>query len=273
MKRLKRMKIMALVALFVLTLAGCAGRGVQGALGGDDGSLQKILDAGQFVLGLDANYPPMGFTDESGEITGFDIDVAREVCARLGVALVTRPIDWDLKEEELNNGVIDCIWNGMSVTPSRAEAMALSEPYLKNELIFVVTGGSSAKTMRDLAGGTVGVQSGSSTEDVIKASAIYPEITVVARGDNLTLLELLREGELDAVLLDSVVAYYYISGREEPYFVLPDILSEEDLAIGFRKEDRALRDRVQELMSAMKSDGTLGAIAKQWFGSDITTIK
>lgn len=270
MKRLKRVKLMALLALFVLTLAGCAG---QGAPGGDDASLQKILDAGQFVLGLDANYPPMGFTDESGEITGFDIDVAREVCARLGVALVTRPIDWDLKEEELNNGLIDCIWNGMSVTPSRAEAMALSEPYLKNELIFVVTGDSGAKTMRDLAGGTVGVQSGSSTEEVIKASAIYPEITVVARGDNLTLLELLRDGTLDAVLLDSVAAYYYISGREEPYFVLPDILSEEDLAIGFRKEDRTLRDRVQELMRAMKSDGTLGAIAKKWFGSDITTIK
>lgn len=84
----------------------------------------------------------MGFIDEAGEIVGFDIDVAQEVCDRLGVKLVKQGINWDTKEYDLNNGTIDCIWNGMSVTPARDEAMNLSEPYMKNEVIVVVLGNS-----------------------------------------------------------------------------------------------------------------------------------
>ncbi|MDE5564466.1 MAG: transporter substrate-binding domain-containing protein, partial [Oscillospiraceae bacterium] len=95
-----------------------------------DDSLQKVLDSGEFVLGLDASFPPMGFTDENNNIIGFDIDVAQEVCDRMGVTLVTQPIIWDAKEQDLNAGRIDCIWNGMSINPSREEAMNLSEPYM-----------------------------------------------------------------------------------------------------------------------------------------------
>ena len=74
-----------------------------------DDSLQKVQEAGQLVLGLDVNYPPMGYVDESGEIVGFDIDVAQEVCDRLDLTLVKQPINWDQKIEELNSGRIDCI--------------------------------------------------------------------------------------------------------------------------------------------------------------------
>lgn len=80
-----------------------------------DSSLDNVLDAHQFVLGLDATFKPMGYTNEDDEIVGFDIDVAEEVCARLGVDLVTQPINWDTKEQDLELGKIDCIWNGMSI--------------------------------------------------------------------------------------------------------------------------------------------------------------
>lgn len=239
----------------------------------EDASLQTVLDAGQLVLGLDAGFPPMGFTDESGEIVGFDIDVGEEVCNRLGIELVPYPMDWDEKEELLNSGTIDCIWNGMSVTSARAQSMNLSDPYMKNEMIFVVPGASEIRTMSDLSGKTVGVQNGSTAQEMIEASDLYDDLNVILVEDNVTLLKDLSQGNADAAFLDSVFAYYYISKTDGNYFVLPGSLGEEDYAIGFRKGDGTLRNRVQEIIYEMNSDGTLSEISEKWFGSDITSLR
>ena len=262
----------ALFSFFVIIclLTGCAGKTDAPK---SDNSLQKVLDAKQFVLGLDVGFPPMGFANEAGEITGFDIDVAQEVCSRLGVTLVKKGIDWDTKEDKLNDGTIDCIWNGLSVTPERSKTMDFSEPYMKNELIFVVSADSGAKGMYDLAGRKVGVQSGATAQDALKASEIFSQITVVPFEDNLTLLRQLEQGGVDAALMDSVVAYYYIFSNDKQFFVLPSSLGEEKYAIGFRKGDQKLRDKIQSTISEMKADGTLGKISKKWFGSDITIVK
>ncbi|MBQ9484204.1 MAG: amino acid ABC transporter substrate-binding protein [Ruminiclostridium sp.] len=238
-----------------------------------DDSLQKVLDAKKLVLGLDASFPPMGFTDEANNIVGFDIDVAQEVCNRLGIELVKQPINWDTKEEDLNLGKIDCIWNGMSVNAARAEAMNLSEPYMKNEMIFVVPGNTFIKTMEDLKGKTIGVQTGSTAQEILEASDLFKDIQVTPLEDNVTLLNQMELGFSDAVFLDSVVAYYYIAENKKDYFVLPGNLEEEEYAIGFRKNDQTLRDKVQETLSAMKADGKIAEISKKWFGSDVTTIK
>ena len=272
-KRICRTLLLGLLAAaWLLTALGC-GSGAQTSAGKSDESLQKVLDAGQLVLGLDVGFPPMGFIDESSEIVGFDIDMAQEVCNRLGVSLVKLGINWDTKEDTLSNGTIDCIWNGMSVTPARAESMNLSEPYMKNEMIFVVSGSSDAKGMRDLKGRTVGVQSGSTAEELLEASELYADVTAVLFETNQELLQELKQGGVDVALVDSVAAYYFIFSSDEPFFILPDSLGEEEYAIGFRKGDQALRDKIQEIIGEMKADGTLGQISKKWFGSDITTVR
>ena len=267
---LKKWLPLLCAVLLLLTAAGCGGNTAPAA---KDDSLQKVLDAGQLVLGLDVEYPPMGYIDESGEIVGFDIDMAQEVCNRLGITLVKQGIDWDEKENELNSGKIDCIWSGMSVTPGRAESMNLTDPYVKNELIFVVTGGSDVMGLRDLSGRTVGVQAGNTTVEAIEASELYDDITVKIYDSGVELMQKLSQGEVDAVLVDSLNAYSFIQSSDEQFYVLPDCISEEECAIGFRKADQALRDRVQEIISEMKADGTLGEISRKWFGSDITIVK
>ena len=271
-------------AALITACAGCGNNGgttasttttaaKTNAAAASDDSLQKVMDAKKLVLGLDASFPPMGFTNEANEIVGFDIDVAQEVCNRLGIELVKQPINWDNKEEDLNLGKIDCIWNGMSVNAARAEAMNLSEPYMNNEMIFVVPGNSDVKSMDDLKGKTVGVQTGSTAQEILEAAEIYKDITVTPLEDNVTLLNQMELGFSDAVFLDSVVAYYYITENNKDYYVLPDNLESEEYAIGFRKGDQALRDKVQETLSAMKADGALGKISEKWFGSDVTTVK
>ena len=273
MKRTNLKRIFAgLLAALLLVLAGCAISAEKQTAQKDD-SLQKVLDAGQLVLGLDVSFPPMGFTDENGEIVGFDIDVAQEVCKRLGVRLVKQGIDWDQKEDDLNGGKIDCIWNGFSVTPERAEKMNLSEPYMKNELIVVVLKGSDAKILADLKGRTVGVQKGATAQEVLEASKLFPDIEMKTYDTVETVVERLNEKEIDAALIDSVFAYHYVFPSDNEYFSLSESLSEEEYAIGFRKGDGALRDKVQEILREMKADGTLGKISQKWFDSDITIVK
>ena len=238
-----------------------------------DQSLQNILDKGELVLGLDASFPPMGFTDENNEIIGFDIDVAQEVCNRMGVELVKQPINWDTKEEDLKVGKIDCIWNGMSINPARAEAMNLSEPYMKNEMIFVVPADSEIKSMDDLEGKTVGVQTGSTAQEILEAWDKFDTITESPLEENVTALSQMELGFSDAVFLDSVVANYFITSNNKDYVILDGNLEAEEYAVGFRKEDQALRDEVQKTLSEMKADGALGEISTKWFGSDVTTVQ
>ena len=248
----------------------------ESAADGTDESLQKVLDSGKFILGLDATFEPMGYTNENDEIVGFDIDVAEEVCARMGVELVKEPIDLDTKEQDLAVGRIDCIWNGMSINPSREEQMNLSEPYMKNEMVFVVPASSDVASMNDLAGKNIAVQNGSSAQDILEASELYTSdtpVTVTAMATNVEALQQLELGLVDAVFLDSVVANYQITSAGKDYKVLPDGLEEEEYAIGFRKEDQALRDEVQKILGEMKADGKLGEISTKWFGSDITTVE
>ena len=281
----KLAKLIAVMALVPAMLAGCGNS--NGASdetttaadtdaaavteeAGEDNSLQKVLDSGEFILGLDATFKPMGYTDENDEIVGFDIDCAEEVCARLGVKLVKQPIDWDTKEQDLDSGKIDCIWNGMSINASRQEVMNLSEPYMKNEMVFVVTADSTIASQADLDGKTVAVQSGSSAQDILQSSGL--NITENALATNVECLQQLELNLVDAVFMDSVVANYEIKESGKDYVLLSDGLEEEEYAIGFRKNDQALRDKVQQTLSEMKADGKLGEISEKWFGSDITTV-
>lgn len=273
---LKKVLGLSLAAFMMLTSVGC-GSGSDDKESSysaeSDDSLQKVLDSGKFILGLDATFKPMGYTDENDEIVGFDIDVAEEVCSRMGVELVKQPINWDTKEQDLNVGKIDCIWNGMSVNPGRAEEMNLSEPYMKNSMVFVVGASSEAKSMEDLKGKTIAVQNGSTAQEILESCDIAGDITVQAMATNVEALQQLDLAIVDAVFLDSVVANYEIQTSGKDYVILPDGLEEEEYAIGFRKNDQKLRDEVQKILSEMKADGKLGEISTKWFGSDITTVK
>ncbi len=231
-----------------------------------DESFNKVKAAGVFVLGLDDSFPPMGFRDKDNNIVGFDIDLATEVCARLGVKLKTQPISWDAKEQELNTGKIDCIWNGMSIDSARAKAMNLSDAYLKNRMIFTVKDKALAN-LAALAGKKIAVQNGSTAQKLLDASeAGKAAKEIVPFDDNQTALMDLDKGGVDAVFLDEIVAKYWIVTNAKPYIVLEEGLSDEVYAVGFRKKDQALRDSVNNVLAAMKKDGKFAEISAKWFG-------
>jgi polar amino acid transport system substrate-binding protein len=270
----KIISVLLVLMMSVSMFAACGGGAEPEA---EDTSLTSIQEKGVLILGLDDAFPPMGFRDDNEEIIGFDIDVAKAVCEILGVELQMQPIDWATKEVELNAGNIDCIWNGMSWTQERSESMSLSMSYLPNSLALVVMNDSGINGIADMAGKTVAVQSGSSAEDVL-AGEDGAELTgmvkeIVTFGDYLVALLDLESGASDAVLIDSIMANYLIAQNGKQMKVLEDYLYEETFAIGFRKADVALTDAVNAALSQLKADGTLGAIATEWFGSDLTIVE
>ena len=177
---------------------------------GDD-SLQKIKDKGFFTVGLDASFPPMGFTESNGEIVGFDIDLAREVAKRMGVELKTQPIEWDAKEMELSSGKIDCIWNGMTIDEARLKEMYFTKAYINNRQIIIVPEGSAIKTKADLEGKTIGLQKGSSALKAVDKDPVKSKIGKIEVYENNQLAFAdLKIGRIDALVVDEVVGRYLV---------------------------------------------------------------
>ena len=267
----KLLAFMLILMVFAGLMSGCASSNN----GGADDSLTKIKDKGQLIMGLDDSFPPMGFRDENNNLVGFDIDVATEVCNRLDFELKLQPIDWDAKQQELETNKIDCIWNGFTITDSRKEEFALSVPYMNNNQIIAVPSSSAFAKMDDIKGKRLVLQKNSSAMDALDKNAeLKSSLSEVIEVDtNLKAFLELDQNTADAVLLDEVVANYYITAYNKDYKVLEGSLSPEEYAVGFRKADIALRDAVNDTLSKMKADGKLAEISTKWFGKDVTTVK
>ncbi|MDD3920921.1 MAG: amino acid ABC transporter substrate-binding protein [Eubacteriales bacterium] len=242
-----------------------------------DTSLEDVLNKGKLVLGMDDAFPPMGFRDDNYELTGFDVDLATEVCTRLGVDLEPTPIDWAQKIEELNTGNIDVIWNGFTITEERQVETCMTGAYMKNRQVMVVKADAGIKVLADLAGKKIALQADSSASEALDGKADFKASidggAAVEYSDNMKALLDLEIGGVDAVLMDEIVAGYYISQNNKPFVILEEALADEEYGIGCRKGSEALRDEIQLTLEAMAEDGTLAAISIKWFGKDLTTVK
>lgn len=265
MKKIITVLVVLLMASIVLV--GCKKES-------EDNSLEKVKSAGVFTLGLDDSFPPYGYRDEDNNIVGYDIDLAAEVCSRLGVKLVCQPIDWDSKEQELNTGKIDCIWNGFTISEERLEAMEFTEPYVDNSQILVVNKDSGIKKLSDMNGKDLGLQAGSSAADALDEAAGFKATlrNVVEFKDNLTALMDLEIKGVDAVLLDIGVAKQAIEKEGKPFVIISEAVASEQYGVGFRKGDVKLRDAVQAALEAMVADGTMEKLDQKWFGESKSVI-
>ena len=225
----------------------------------------------KIVIGLDDNFPPMGFRDDKNALVGFDVDLAREAAKRLGIEVEFKPIDWNAKEAELNGQRVDALWNGLTITEQRKKAIAFTAPYMENHQIIVVKADSALKTKADLAGKTIGVQDGSSAIDaIVKDEATARSFKELKKyGDNVTALMDLATGRVDAVVLDEVVGRYYTAKKPGEYTVLDENFGTEEYGVGLRLTDTELHARLDKALADMKQDGSGARIAEQWFGKNI----
>lgn len=246
------MKKLMIVLAAVAAILGCEKA--------DDG-------ANKFVVGFDADFPPYGFK-EGNEYKGFDLDLARAVCEKKGWTFVANPINWDSKDMELNSGSIDCIWNGFTIQ-GRENAYTFSSPYVDNSQVVMVKADSPIKTLADLAGKTVGVQTDtpvhkalSSGGDKAALGATFKSL-VVEPNYNQAVNEL-NAGAVDAVALDVGVAKRKMADMPGRFVLLPEIVMSETYGIGFKKGNEALRDEVEAALREVAAEGTMAKLAEKY---------
>jgi len=266
----KSIAVMMILLLIVGVVAGCSPSGSNTSSSSSDSNASSS-EKEKLVVGLDDQFPPMGYRDEAGELVGFDIDLAKEVGVRLGMEVVLQPINWSNKELELDGGNVDLLWNGLTITPSRQEAMLITQPYLRNAQVIVVGIDSDIATKADLAGKTVGLQNGSSADDAFE----NPENGVadivdskVGFDDNVMALGDLELGRIDALVVDKVVADYYLTLKPGLFKILEDELEAEEFGVAFKKDNTELYDKVVGALSDMVADGTAAKISEEWFGEN-----
>lgn len=263
-------KIFALCMMLVLAVGALAGCGNDAA--GTDGGKDE---AKKIVVGLDDNFPPMGFKDENNEIVGFDIDLAKEAAKRLGREVEFKAIDWNSKEAELKSGRVDVLWNGLDITEKRKENMLFSDPYMDNrQIVFVATNsGVTIASEADLAGKTIGTQSGGTSEEYFESNADLKAFMKEVKyyPDFINAFMDLENGRIDAVVGDEIIGRYYISKHPDEIVAVNTVIGPvSEFGFAFRKEDQALRDEVQKVFDEMKADGTVAKISETWFAEDIT---
>lgn len=223
-----------------------------------------------FTVGFDSEFPPYGYIDENGEYTGFDIELAIEVAKRNDWEIKLKPIDWDTKDFQLSSGAIDCIWNGFTMN-GREDSYTWSDAYVDNSQVVVVAASSGIKTLGDLAGKTVAVQTDSSAEAVLKNTdnekmqALASSFAAIKDyGDYNTAFLALQSGAVDAVAMDIGVAKYQVLSRGNTYIILNEQLASEEYGIGFLLGNTALRDKVSKTVKEMMADGTFEKIADKY---------
>jgi len=237
-----------------------------------DQSLEQIKKKGFFVVGLDDEFPPMGFRGKKAdEIVGFDIDLAKAVANKLGVKVKFNPVSWDGIIFSLNKGDIDVIWNGLTITPERKEKIAFTSAYLNNRQIIMVYKGSKIKTKADLKGKTVGLQLGSSSEKALNtATSIAKTLKEVKKYENNTLALMdLAAKRTDAVVVDEIVGRWIMSKRPGVYTVLKDDFGREEYGVGMRKNDASFTRALNAALTDVKNSKTGVNISKKWFSADI----
>ena len=259
-------KIFLLLMMAVLLVTGCSGEKNSAPLNN-----QKI------IIGVDDEFPPICFHDDKNNLTGFDVDLAKEVAKRMCVELEFKPISWDKKREELTSGKIDIIWNGLDITPERKEYMIFTRPYMDDRQILLVreNNDQNINSEGDLEGKVVGVQAGSTADEYLNQDenlkSSLKECKTYEKFTELT--DALKNGEIGVIICDELVGRYETTQYPDQFEIVDiRIGNVAEMAVGFRKDDTELRDKVQDVFDEMIKDGTAKEISEKWFNADLIRI-
>ena len=272
---MRKFKFVITLIIMVLVITGCASGGKEKPRKDNWNDFQTDK---KVVIGFDNTFVPMGFQDKSGKDVGFDIDLANAVFEKYGIKVQWQAINWDLKETELKNGNIDLIWNGYSKTDERESIVQFTKQYMVNEQVIVVKKSKNIKAISDLKDKVLGAQNGSSGYDTFNSN---PEVlkTIVKNNDatqyesfNEALIDL-ENDRIDALLIDKVYANYYLKQQNklDDFNILNAGFESEAFAVGARKADITLVNKINEAFHELYREGMFQKIANKWFGEDVAT--
>lgn len=280
---MKRIVSTVLAAALVLSLAACS-NGDAGTSAADDSSeavtaetssdaagdtdaeesdLAYIQEKGTLIIGYTV-YAPMNYTDDEGNFTGFDTELATAVCEKLGVTPEFQEINWETKVIELDADTIDCIWNGMTLTEDIMENTACTEAYAKNAQVIVMNKDAEYTGTADLVGASIAYEAGSAGQETIEAEENLSQADLVPMATQADCLPEVKAGSCQAAVLDLTLANAMIGeGTSYTDLEIKDELNVEEYGVAFRKGSD-VADAVNEAFAALREDGTMQALADKY---------
>lgn len=280
---MKRIVSTVLAAALVLSLAACS-NGDAGTSAADDSSeavtaetssdaagdtdaeesdLAYIQEKGTLIIGYTV-YAPMNYTDDEGNFTGFDTELATAVCEKLGVTPEFQEINWETKVIELDAGTIDCIWNGMTLTEDIMENTACTEAYAKNAQVIVMDKDAEYTGTADLVSASIAYEAGSAGQETIEAEENLSQADLVPMATQADCLPEVKAGSCQAAVLDLTLANAMIGeGTSYTDLEIKDELNVEEYGVAFRKGSD-VADAVNEAFAALREDGTMQALADKY---------
>lgn len=231
--------------------------------------LDEVKQRGELRIAVEGTYPPFNFKDEQGKLTGFDVEVAEGIAAKLGVKPVFTPTEWSAILAGLQAGKYDVIVNQVAATDKRRETFDFSAPYVWSQAQLIVRANDTRKlaSPADLSGKTIGVGQGSNYADLAKG---IPGATVKTYPGAPEYLQDLATGRIDAAINDSLLIPYLASKTKLPVKAGIPLGSAESNAIPFRKGNPKFKAAIDKALADMKADGSFAKISQKWFGRDVS---
>ena len=264
MKNVKRI-IAILMAMVTVAVAfvGCSSSKAEKT------DSEKIAENGKLVVGI-TDFAPMDYKDKNKNWIGFDADMAAAFAKSLGVEVEFVEIEWDNKVFELDNGTIDCVWNGMTLTDEVTSAMDCSQAYCNNAQVVIVNKdvADKYKTAEDCKELNFAVESGSAGQKEAKANGFnYTEVK-----DQATALMEVKAGTCNAAIIDSLMAAAMVGeGTSYADLTYTVALNSEEYGVGFRKGSDLVQ-KLNDFFAASKADGSMEACAEK-YGVQAALIK
>jgi cystine transport system substrate-binding protein len=235
-----------------------------------DDQLAAILKAGKIVIGIEGTYPPFTYHDtETDELTGFDVEIAKAIAAKLGVEIEFVEAAWDSLLAGIDSGRVDTVINAVSISDERKEKYDFAGPYLYiTRDIWVLGDNDEIKDISDLNGKKI------ATNITNVYATWYQEqgAEIVAIDTSGEAMELLLSGRVDFIGSNAIVVNSYLEEHPEANvkcaFTIPD--SDEPVGIPIRKGETRLQEAINNALDELSEEGTLTEISNKYFGKDYT---
>lgn len=273
---MKKFSLAFLLVLAMLVLAACGGGSPEEDPTTDDAAdnggsgedvLAKVKEEGTLVIGTEGTYPPFTFHDASGELTGFDVEIAREIAERLGVEAEFLETQWDAMFAGLDAGRFDMVANQVGINPERQESYEFSDPYITSTAVLVVAeDNTEIQSFEDLDGK---LSAQSLTSNYAETATSYGAELEGVEGFNQA-IELLNSGRVDATVNDNLTVLDFLKQRPDAKVKVVDESGDAaQSALLFRKDSGAIVDEANKALADMIEDGTYDEISEKWFGENV----
>lgn len=230
---------------------------------------------GKLTIGI-TYFEPMNYKDADGKLTGFETEFAEAVCSELGLTPEFQEIDWDSKELELKSKSIDCIWNGLTITPERQSNMDITMPYMENKQVMVCKKSNLEKFSKSVDGASVVAEAGSAGEDVAKNDEFFKGANYESVQSQATALLEVKAGTADVAIIDYVMSIGTLSEGSD-YTDLAVVeeksFSPEQYGIALRKDSPATLAKFNAAIQAVADNGKLATIADKYKLTELLMVK